>query len=126
MLLSVEIRTLLIIDDEVQLQEALTDFLAMVDVKTLSALDGFTGLDLFQSHQSQIDLVLLDLTMPGLDGLEIWQRLRQISTTVPIILSSGYAHYDVQVYLGKDPHAYFLAKPYLPNELVNIMQKALA
>ncbi len=123
---SVGMRTLLIIDDEEYLQEALADFLSMVDVITLSALDGATGLELFQAHQAQIDLVLLDLTMPGLDGLEIWQRLRQISAIVPVILSSGYAKYDIQAHLGQDPHSYFLAKPYLPIELLNMMEKALA
>jgi CheY-like chemotaxis protein len=123
---SVGIHTLLIIDDEEQLQEALADFLSVVDIETLSALDGAAGLELFQTHQAQIDLVLLDLTMPGLDGIEIWQRLRRISATVPVILSSGYAKYDVQSYLGKDPHTYFLAKPYIPTELLNIVQKALA
>lgn len=126
MSLSGGMRTLLIIDDEEYLQEALTDFLSMVDIKALSALDGATGLELFQAHQAQIDLVLLDLTMPGLDGLEIWRRLRKISDVVPVILSSGYAKYDIQAHLGQDPHTHFLAKPYLPIELLNIMEKALA
>lgn len=120
-----DIHTLLIIDDEEQLQEALADFFAMAGITTLSALDGTTGLELFQSHQAQIDLVLLDLTMPGLDGIEILQRLRQINTTMPVILSSGYAHYGIQVHLDQDPHTHFLAKPYIPNELLAVIKKAL-
>jgi DNA-binding NtrC family response regulator len=126
MSMSVGRRTLLIIDDEEQLQEALADFFEMVEVSTFSALDGATGLELFQIHQAQLDLVLLDLTMPGLDGIEILQKLRQINTTMPVILSSGYAKYDIQIHLAQDPHTYFLAKPYIPHELLEIMEKALA
>ncbi|MCB0005937.1 MAG: PAS domain S-box protein, partial [Anaerolineales bacterium] len=83
--------TVLIIDDEPWVGEAVADILQMEGLETFRAVDGPQGLALYKEHQAQIDLVLLDLMMPEMNGEEVFLALREIDPDVKVILSSGYS-----------------------------------
>lgn len=79
--------TLLIIDDDEVVRESLAAYLEDSDFKVLQALNGLQGLQIFESEQP--DLVICDLRMPQIDGLELIRRIRQTASETPIIVLSG-------------------------------------
>ena len=115
----------LIIDDETMVREAVVDILGLRNIQVLQAGDGQTGLQVFQAHQDKIQLVLLDLSMPGLSGEETCIALRQINPRVKIILSSGYSQSEIsERHAGLDVTA-FLQKPYSAEDLLKITETYL-
>lgn len=79
--------TLLIIDDDEVVRESLAAYLEDSNFKVLQALNGLQGLQIFESEQP--DLVICDLRMPQIDGLELIRRIRQTASETPIIVLSG-------------------------------------
>lgn len=79
--------TLLIIDDDEVVRESLVAYLEDSNFKVLQALNGLQGLQIFESEQP--DLVICDLRMPQIDGLELIRRIRQTASETPIIVLSG-------------------------------------
>lgn len=78
--------TLLIIDDDEVVRESLAAYLEDSNFKVLQALNGLQGLQIFESEQP--DLVICDLRMPQIDGLELIRRIRQTASETPIIVLS--------------------------------------
>jgi CheY-like chemotaxis protein len=70
------------------------------------------------------DVIVLDLTMPDLDGLEVTRRLRQLDVKVPIVLSSGHADDSVERSLSAGAVQAFLPKPYGVTELLAVLAHA--
>jgi len=91
----------------------------------LKAKDGIDALEIFAKHQSEIKLVLTDLTMPRMNGWETLTALRKLKSDIPVILASGYdlAH----VMEGEHPELpqAFLAKPYNLKALRAAISQAL-
>ena len=83
-------------------------------------------MSLYRQHSHTIDLVLLDVTMPKMSGLEALEVIRSISREVPAILASGYSARGHQEILARDPHTSFVAKPYSLDELLGRVQALLA
>jgi len=110
--------TVLLIDDEEVVRDMVGEVLEQEGVKVLRAEDGARGVALFRDQRERIDLVLLDLSMPGLSGEETFQRLREIDPGVPVILSSGYDHDEARGRFGEGTPAGFIQKPYRPEELM--------
>lgn len=107
--------TILVVDDEPVVLKLACDILAHYGYHTLTAHDGEEAIRVFQERMSEIDLVLLDLTMPKLNGLECARRLRALNSAIPIIASSGYSIYTREKLDGEV--AAFVPKPYYPREL---------
>lgn len=106
---------ILIIDDEASVQEAIQAMLDPYPIQTWVAQDGATGVRTYQKHQAEIDLVILDLSMPGMSGKETLAALRQLNPAVKVILSSGFS--DVGTF-DKMPAIDFLPKPYDNDALI--------
>jgi CheY-like chemotaxis protein len=99
--------------------------LQRLGVTTLTAADGRAALELLGSRASEVDLVLLDLTMPGLGGLEVLEQIRQIRPELPVVLMSGYSErYSSS---GCADHiAGFLQKPFSVEDLSERVRAALS
>ena len=110
--------TLLLIDDEEVVRDMVGEVLEQEGVSVLRAEDGARGVALFREQRERIDLVLLDLSMPGLSGEETFRRLREIDPGVPVILSSGYDHDEARGRFGEGTPAGFIQKPYRPEQLM--------
>ncbi len=109
---------ILVIDDEPPVRETIADMLNSAGFSVTLAADGQQGVALFAQDAHNIDLVLLDLSMPGMSGEETFQALRQIAPTVPILLSSGYNQTEAtQRFVGQEL-AGFLQKPYTTEMLL--------
>ena len=87
-------------------------------LQVISAADGPQAIELFREHAHEITFVLLDLTMPRLDGIEALQKLRCIQTNVQVLVMSGYSEQDVSAHFAGLGAAGFIQKPFLPHDLV--------
>ncbi len=115
--------SILIIDDETAVCETVTDILTSEGWHTYTATSGQQGLDIYQQHQAEIQLVLLDLSMPSMDGKETCYRLRQLNTTVHVILTSGYDKSKATQDFTDYHLAGFIQKPYHVHELVELVNR---
>ena len=115
----------LIIDDDAEVREVVIDMLDSAGVKTISAGSGEEGITLFQSHQDEIELVLLDLSMPGIGGKETFRRLRALKHDLKIVLSSGYGQDEVKNDLNFLGLTGFIQKPYRYAKLIGLIGKYL-
>ncbi|MCA9953192.1 MAG: response regulator [Anaerolineales bacterium] len=109
---------ILVIDDEAPVREAVADIMALHGVEVITAVNGQDGIETFARHKEQVQLVLLDMSMPGLNGLDTLNGLRQVDPTVRIILSSGYAQQQIAQVVKLNGRTGFLAKPYDMETLV--------
>jgi CheY-like chemotaxis protein len=117
--------TVLLVDDEQMIREAAGAALESLGLTVLTAVDGADAVEVFTAQKETIDLVLMDLTMPRMDGREAFQRLRRIQPDLPVILSSGYNEQEsIQPFLGRGL-AGFLQKPYTLLALERAVQEAL-
>ena len=89
-------KTLLIIDDEEHIRLLYEEEFKDEGYETLTASNGREGLEIFKHHQEQIDLILLDIKMPEMDGAEFLREIREINTTIPILISTAYGDYVQQ------------------------------
>ncbi len=104
--------TILIVDDEPTVCSVGKQMLKRMGFDVLVAADGREGLEVFEAERSRIVCVLLDLTMPNLDGVETFREMRRLNPEISIILCSGYNEVDAtQNFTGKGL-AGFLQKPY--------------
>ncbi|MHB9139831.1 MAG: response regulator, partial [Victivallaceae bacterium] len=83
---------ILIIDDEEAIRITASKMLETVGYDTICAVDGVSGCELYKSRQTEIKAVLLDMVMPGISGLETYQKLREINPNVKVLMTSGYAN----------------------------------
>jgi two-component system, cell cycle sensor histidine kinase and response regulator CckA len=104
--------TLLLVDDEETLRALGKDMLQQLGFTVLTAADGREALDIYRQNKETICCVILDLTMPHLDGEQTFRELRRINPGVRVLMSSGYNEQEVtQKFVGKGL-AGFLQKPY--------------
>ncbi len=105
---------LLMIEDDLELAEILAEYLEQFDIKTTIAEEPYIGL----SHldNDKFDLIILDLTLPGLDGLEVCKEVRKRHTT-PIIISSARHDLTDKITALENGADDYLPKPYDPLEL---------
>lgn len=113
----------LIIDDETAVCEAVVDILDFEQITVLTALDGKSGLALFTNRKEEVGLVLLDLSMPGMNGYETFDAIRRIDPDIPVILSSGYDELETSSRFKNQKLDGFLKKPYNLDTLVATIKK---
>lgn len=117
--------TVLIVDDEETIREVAGMMLEDMGFETIGAENGWEGLHHYQKHQDKIVAVLLDMTMPKMDGRECYRELRRLNPEVKVILSSGYTEQDATSrFVGKGL-AGFIQKPYSPEQLQQKMRMIL-
>lgn len=116
----------LVVDDDEIVRAVTTTMLERLGYRTITAEDGRQAVDLFQERSRDIDLVLLDMTMPVMDGVETLRALRAVRPGVPVLLSSGHAEGEVRTRLVDELPSGFIEKPYRPAELAQRVRQALA
>lgn len=117
--------TILIIDDDTAVREAIRDILELIHLKTLSSKDGKTGLEKLEKNIDSIQLVMLDLSMPGLSGQEIFTSIRQLNPKLPVIFTTGHSKSVVHSIISEDQHVMYLKKPFSIESLISQVEKML-
>jgi len=113
---------ILIVDDDDSLRESLQLVLAAESYDVVAAEDGEAALRLIE--QTPIDIVLSDLRMPGIDGLELIPQLRRRLPEATIILMSAYGTEDLAIEAMKRGAYDYIAKPFQPSEVLLTLRKA--
>jgi two-component system cell cycle sensor histidine kinase/response regulator CckA len=117
-------KTVLLADDEPMLRELARTVLEGQGYRVLTAEDGQQALETFQKQWTEIDLVILDLTMPRLSGKDALREMLEIDPEARVLFSSGYFAEDLTEETGSVLG--FINKPYHPNELTEKVRAALA
>ncbi len=111
-------RLVLVCDDEPKMLRAIKDFLQMRDFAVITAENGEEALEIYYENNQNIDLVLLDVMMPNVDGLEVLENLRLNGSLVPVIMltARGEEYDQLKGFsLGADD---YITKPFSPSLLI--------
>ncbi len=118
--------TVLVVDDEPVVREVARQMLECLGFSVLTAADGAEAMEAFRRHEAEVRLVLLDLTMPNVDGEETFLALRQTAPGVRVILTSGYNEMEATSRFVGRGLAGFLQKPFALEELEAKIAEILA
>jgi CheY-like chemotaxis protein len=116
--MNTEMNAILVVDDESAVRTVVESILVRAGYVVLCAKDGLEGLRAFKQHQRTIGLVLSDVMMPNMNGLELADRVLELDSRMPVIFMSG----NIQADRGWG----CVAKPFTANELVSNVRQALA
>ena len=116
---------ILLVDDDMTAVLLMRRILVEAGFKVVTAHSGFECLDLFRGSPHAYDLVILDMSMPLLDGEETFQRLREIRSDMPVILCAGFIQQEKLNRLMTSGLAGLLRKPLAPDEIVNHVRATL-
>jgi CheY-like chemotaxis protein len=115
----------LIAEDDERVRSLTERILRQAGYTTLSASNGEEALQRFEEHADEIAVVVLDMIMPRMDGVEIRETIRSRRPDVPIVFCSGYTSNLLENDLLLDPDTNFLRKPYAASELLATLQAAV-
>ena len=115
--------TVLVVDDDHGVLAIARRVLSTHGYRVLTAVNGAEGVACFQQNQAEVRCVLMDMTMPQMNGLDALQRIRKLSASVPVLLSSGYG---ASAAVHSSEFTGMLMKPYSFDELLSAVEGALA
>ena len=118
-------QSILIVDDEQATLTLVERVLTEAGYVVATAQSGFECLDIFRQRPYSFHLILLDLTMPFIDGEETFQKLREIRANVPVVLCTGFIHQERLERLMAAGLTGFLRKPLPPDELLSAVRSML-
>ena len=116
---------MLVVDDSEAVRQVAKMMLEDLGFSVMLAENGAAALDLFRVHHSNLALVILDMTMPGLSGEETLQLMLKIDAGARVVISSGYSEREVAARLAAQKVAGFLPKPYSPALMREMLATAL-
>jgi CheY-like chemotaxis protein len=117
--------TILIIDDEALVMEVGQKLLTFMGYQVLAAKEGEGALEIYRARRNEIDLVILDLVMPRMEGGEVFRRLRQISPEVKVLISSGYSIDGKAAQILDEGACGFIQKPFDMKQLSQTLRTIL-
>jgi len=115
--------SVLIVDDEKNICQLLSRLMNKQGLKTLTAYDGYTALKLIISDMP--DVLIVDFKMPGMDGIEVIKRAKEIDPDLPAVMITAYADFSTAVDAMKAGAHDFLAKPFLHDDIMRVTLGAL-
>lgn len=116
---------ILIMDDEPLVLKLLENYLTMLDHQVVTVLDGRKGLEVFLEAPDIFDLIITDLQMPGLDGMNVIVRLKDKGYEIPVVLISGYAVPNTEEEIRNLKIVAVLEKPFDLQELGKVVSEVV-
>ncbi|MDX1392789.1 MAG: MASE1 domain-containing protein [Gemmatimonadota bacterium] len=114
----------LVVDDEPSVRRAAVALVRRLGYQVVEASDGHAALEAVAEHGDVLTCILLDITMPGMSGVEVLREIRQSGRDIPVLLSSGYVLSPIEVLAEYGP-ARFLPKPYTLSGLEDAIDELL-
>ncbi|MGZ8450061.1 MAG: response regulator [Candidatus Deferrimicrobiaceae bacterium] len=106
---------ILLVEDEEMVRELVQEGLRRDGYSVLAAGNALEAISLLERHSRPIDLLLTDLMMPGMNGMELARRLMSSHPGMKVLLMSGYSEEEIGKFVGKEPGSAFLQKPVTPS-----------
>ncbi len=116
---------MLLVEDEPFVREATCHILQSAGFDVLPASDAQEAMRVYEHNGRKIDLLMTDMALPGRNGRQLAHDLRNTSSEIPILLTSGYVESECESG-PREPRTYFLPKPYSRAELVETMETILS
>jgi two-component system, response regulator, stage 0 sporulation protein F len=113
----------LIAEDESEIRTLVALFLESEDFTVYQAADGQAALDLCNDRANEIDILLTDLGLPGIGGVELIEQVRLLRPSIKIIGTTGFGRANVREEVTKAGGDEFIAKPFLVEDLVVLVKK---
>jgi len=120
-----ELSKILVIDDEAVIRDSCRRILASEGCEVITAANGEEGLAAIQGDPAGFAVVLLDLKMPGMDGMTVLEAAREVNPALLVVVITGYATIDSAVEAMKKGAYDFIAKPFTPDQLCVVVNRAL-
>ena len=117
--------TLLVVDDETSARAVARAMGTHLGFQVVEAADGEEAVALFERRRGEFTLVLMDLTMPRMDGREAFLRMKELDPSVPVVLTSGFSEMDAVSDFAGRGLAGFLPKPYQRSQFEAILRQAV-
>jgi PAS domain S-box-containing protein len=117
--------TILVVEDDPQVRNLALRILGKGGYRVVQAADGEEGLSVFREESDSIDLVLLDIVMPKMNGKALFERIRELSPRTPVLFSSGYSSHILNTALVPEGDFQMIQKPYRPDDLLRRVRKVL-
>lgn len=118
-----QIFKVLLVDDEPYVTEIIGRILSQAKIEPLAASSGEGALDLLRDHR--VDLVITDLLMPGMSGLDLLEKIKELHPALPVIVLTAHGDFYVAKEALNRGAFYFLTKPFNKAMILNITEKAL-
>ena len=115
---------IIVADDESRIRKLVCDFLKKNGFETVEAEDGDVAYELFKNNEDSVDLIILDIMMPGLNGWEVCKKIRETSTVPVIMLTARGEEFDVLTGYESGADDY-VTKPFSPSILVKRVEALL-
>jgi two-component system, cell cycle sensor histidine kinase and response regulator CckA len=117
--------TVMVIDDEPTVRAVTSRALSITGYRPLTAENGEAGLALIGAHAGEVVAVLLDMTMPGMDGAAVLSEIRRQWPSLPVVIMSGYSEQTALAQLGGHTVSGFIQKPYAIDLLLTTLSSAI-
>jgi DNA-binding NtrC family response regulator len=114
------------VEDEDLLRFAVSKALTKKGFSVIEARDGSSAMDLLRTHKDDLDVVLLDVTLPGTSSREIYEEAGRIRPGLKVVLTSAYGKETVAASFAGRQIGRFIRKPFQLAELVDVLQEALS
>ncbi|MCP4726651.1 MAG: response regulator, partial [bacterium] len=118
--------TILMVDDEEDVRSSVKNTLEGLGYTVLTAGDGNVAVEIYQREKENIDLILLDIVMPGKDGKEIYFELKKFNPDARVLLLSGYSQHGTAQELLNDGALGFIQKPFKIQELSETISEVMS
>lgn len=118
--------TVLVVDDEVSVRKMVRQTLTRYGYEVLLASSGPDAIDILKRHPGDLALVILDLSMPGMNGQEVLPEIRKIRPGVKVIISSGYNETETMALFHDQRVSGFIQKPYTASRLTERVKSTLS
>jgi two-component system cell cycle sensor histidine kinase/response regulator CckA len=119
-------QVILLIEDEADICSAFSEAMSEQDVSVVTAQTGELGIEMYRTHKDEVNLVVLDLSLPGMSGEDTFKVLKRINPNVKVVVSSGYGDPYVKKLFKGVALVGTLQKPYTWGALVENMTMFLS
>ncbi len=113
------------IEDEMQVARLVSLTLNRNNLHVITADDGLEGIDIYKEMGDEIDLVLLDIQLPGMKGDEVFRRIRKINPASRFLVASGYTEDNIVDMFNQQHIEGFLQKPFTPSMLLDAINSVM-
>ncbi len=122
---SVDKKTILLVDDELPILDILSDMLGQYGYKTLTARSGEEALEIYRRDASGVDLVILDIRMPGIGGYRCFEEILRLDPEAKVIISTGYSEDALVKKMLESGAGGFVGKPYKLVDMLNKVREVI-